>query len=148
MHQRVEIIGYLGKEPEMRYTTTGQAVTKLSVATSRSWKDAEGDQKETCWFRVSVWGRQAEACNNYLQKGSLVFIEGRLVPDRNTGGPKMWKGNDDMLHTTFEVTASHVTFLSSSKGGSSAPAAAAVGADGEPTYEGVEQDAGQEEIPF
>ncbi len=144
MHQRVEIIGYLGRDPEMRYTEAGHAVTKMNVATSRSWKDAEGDQKETCWFRVSVWNKQAESCNNYLKKGSLVFIEGRLVPDRATGGPKMWKGNDELMHTSFEVMATSVKFLSSKEHGT----ASVVGENGEPVYEGVEQDPSQDEIPF
>jgi single-strand DNA-binding protein len=111
MFQKISIIGYLGKEPEMRYTEAGQAVTKLSVATSRKWKDSEGDKQETTWFRVNVWGKQAEACNEYLSKGSLVFIKGRLMPDPKTGSPKMWKGNDDMVHASFEVTAGQVKFL-------------------------------------
>lgn len=145
MFQRIEFIGNLGKDPEMRYTAAGQSVTKFNVATSRVWHDAEGEKKETTWFRVTVWGKQAEACNNYLHKGSQVFVEGRMIPDINTGGPKMWKGNDDMLHTSFEVNANFVRFLSTKKEQS----AEAVDGHAEPDYVDAEKETSEsEEIPF
>ena len=71
---KITLIGHLGRDPEMRYTPTGQAVTSFSVATSYG----QGDKKQTEWFNVSAWEKQAELCNQYLQKGSQVYIEGRI----------------------------------------------------------------------
>ena len=112
MFQTTILIGNLGKEPEMRYTSTGQPVTTLSVATNRRYNDANGQsQNETTWFRVSVWGKQAESCNQYLHKGSRVVVEGRLTPDPETGGPHIWESNGK-VGASYEVTASTVRFLS------------------------------------
>ncbi len=80
---RVQLIGYLGKDPETRFTPTGQKVCTFSVAVSRRWKSGEGEAKEaTDWFNVEAWGRLGEICQQYLSKGRLVFIEGRLQTDR------------------------------------------------------------------
>ena len=88
MYHTIIIVGNLGKDPEMRYTPSGQAVTSFSVASNRSWTDSNGQkQTEVIWFRISAWGKQAEICNQYLKKGSKVLIEGRLTPDKSTGGP-------------------------------------------------------------
>ena len=112
MFQTIILIGNLGKEPEMRYTSSGQPVVSFSVATNRSYKGAEGQPvKETTWFRVTAWGKQAETCNQYLHKGSKVLVEGRLTPDPDTGGPRIWESNGKM-GTSYEVTASTVRFLS------------------------------------
>ncbi len=112
MFQTIILIGNLGKEPEMRYTPSGQPVVSFSVATNRSYKGAEGQPvKETTWFRVTAWGKQAETCNQYLHKGSKVLVEGRLTPDPDTGGPHIWESNGKM-GASFEVTASTVRFLS------------------------------------
>lgn len=112
MFQTIILIGNLGKEPEMRYTPSGQPVVTFSVATNRSYKGAEGQPvKETTWFRVTAWGKQAESCNQYLRKGSKVLVEGRLTPDPDTGGPRIWESNGKM-GASFEVTASTVRFLS------------------------------------
>jgi len=82
------VVGNLGREPEMRYLNTGTAVTSFSLATNRKYNRQQRQQvKETVWFNVSVWGKQAESCNNFLHKGSQVVIEGRLRPDAETGGP-------------------------------------------------------------
>lgn len=79
MVNKVILIGNLGSDPELRYTTSGTAVATLSVATSRSWKDKDGTkQDETEWHRVIVWAQSAEFCGNYLHKGSKVYVEGRL----------------------------------------------------------------------
>ena len=84
MYQKLLIIGRLGRDPEMRFTPTGQAVTSFSVATDRSYTDQAGKPvKETVWFKVSAWGKLAETCNTYLQKGKLVLVEGRLTVDPN-----------------------------------------------------------------
>lgn len=112
MFQTIILIGNLGKEPEMRYTPSGQPVVSFSVATNRSYKGADGQPvKETTWFRVTAWGKQAETCNQYLHKGSKVLVEGRMTPDPDTGGPRIWESNGKM-GASYEVTASTVRFLS------------------------------------
>jgi single-strand DNA-binding protein len=96
----------------MRYTSTGQAVTDFPVASNRRYTNNEGQQiDETTWFRVSVWGKQAESSNQYLSKGSRVLIEGRLRPDTN-GGPRVFERQDGTHGASFEVTARTVRFLS------------------------------------
>jgi single-strand DNA-binding protein len=113
MFHTIIIAGNLGRDPEMRYTPSGQAVTSFSVATSRSYTNSNGQQiKETIWFRISVWGKQAESCNQYLKKGSKVIVEGRLQPDPNTGGPRIWNRQDGTASASYEVVASMVRFLS------------------------------------
>ena len=114
MFHTVILVGNLGKDPEMRYTPSGQAVTNFNVASSRQHTDSNGQLvKETIWFRVSAWGKTAEACNNYLKKGSKVLIEGRLVPDQTTGGPRTYTRQDGTAGASFEVSALTVRFLSS-----------------------------------
>ncbi|OQY30131.1 MAG: hypothetical protein B6I38_07615 [Anaerolineaceae bacterium 4572_5.1] len=114
MYQNVIIVGNLGGDPEMRYIPSGQAVTKFSVATNRQYTNNAGERiKETTWFRVNVWGKQAEACNQYLRKGSKVLVEGRMQQDKATGGPRIWTGNDGSPRASFEMTAQTVRFLSS-----------------------------------
>lgn len=76
---KVMLIGNLGKDPELKYTQSGQAVATFSLATTRKWKDKEGgDKEDTQWHNIKVWGRTAEVANQYLKKGRQVFIEGRL----------------------------------------------------------------------
>lgn len=114
MYHTIIIAGNVGKDPEMRYTPTGQAVTSFSVATSRQYTAGNGEQvKETIWFRISAWGKTAEACNQYLKKGAKVLIEGRLTPDKTTGGPRIYSRQDGTAGASFEVTAQTVRFLSS-----------------------------------
>ena len=80
---KVQLIGNLGAEPEARFTPTGKKVTTFSIAINRQWRDAEGEQrKATEWVNIETWGNLAEICANYLKKGSLVYIEGRLQTDR------------------------------------------------------------------
>ena len=113
-YHTIILVGNLGKDPEMRYTTTGQAVTTLSVATNRQYTASSGETvKETAWFKVSVWGKQAESCNQYLRKGRMVLVEGRLQADPSTGSPRIWQRQDGTSGASFEVTASTVRFLSS-----------------------------------
>jgi single-strand DNA-binding protein len=114
MYHTIIIVGNLGRDPEMRYTPSGQPVTNFNVATNRQYTDSNGQQvKETIWFRVSTWGKQAETCNQYLKKGSKVLVEGRLVPEPATGGPRVWTRQDGTVSASFEVSASTVRFLSS-----------------------------------
>jgi len=76
---RVTLIGRLGADPQVRYTPSGKASANFNLATGRSWKDSDGNQKEeTDWHRVTVWGRLAEVCGEYLKKGSQIYCEGRL----------------------------------------------------------------------
>lgn len=80
---RVQLIGNLGKEPQTRYTPSGSKVCSFSMAVSRRWRSKDGETKEsTDWFNVEAWGRTGEICQDYLHKGSLVYIEGRLKTDR------------------------------------------------------------------
>lgn len=113
MYQKLVIVGRLGRDPEMRYMPDGTAVTSFSVATDRRWNDRSTGQpvQETTWFRVSVWGRQAEAANQYLSKGRMVLVEGRLQPDAASGGPRTWTAQDGTVRASFEVKADAVQFL-------------------------------------
>lgn len=112
MFQQITIVGYLGRDPEMRFTPNGQAVTSFSVATSRTYTNNAGQKvDETTWFRISVWGAQAESCNQYLSKGRPVLVVGRLRPDPQTGGPKIFTRNDGTPGSSFEVNALNVRFL-------------------------------------
>ncbi len=114
MYQKIIIVGNLGRDPEMRYMPDGTAVTSFSVATNRRWTDRSTGQPvdETTWFRVSVWGRQAETANQYLSRGRKVLVEGALTPDRATGGPKVFTRQDGTMGASFEVRADTVRFLS------------------------------------
>ena len=137
MYQKLVIVGRLGRDPEMRYTPTGQAVTSFSVATDRQYSDQSGKPvKETVWFKVTAWGKLAETCNTYLQKGKLVLIEGRLTVDTKTGGPRVWTGQDGQARASYEVTAQTVKFLSQRQEG------------GEPGQEEELDITPSEEIPF
>jgi len=117
------VVGRLGRDPEMRYTPSGQAVTSFSIATDRSYTDQSGQNvKETTWFRVSVFGKQAETCNQYLSKGKMVLVEGRLTVDGKTGGPRVWTGQNGEARASFEIAASTVRFLSPKNEGAAGPA--------------------------
>lgn len=125
MFHTIIIAGNVGKDPEMRYTPSGQAVTYFSVATSRQYKGKNDESvKETIWFRVTAWGKLAEICNQYVKKGSKVLIEGLLTPDKSTGGPRVWKKSDGEAAANFEVNASTVRFLSKNEHGESMTEAA------------------------
>ena len=106
MYQKTIIVGYCGSNPEQRFTPNGDPVTTFSVATSRKY----GEKDETTWFRVSVWGKQAESCSKYLSKGSKVLVEGRLRPDAS-GNPTTFQRKDGTWSASFEVTAENVRFL-------------------------------------
>lgn len=113
MYHTIIVVGNLGRDPEMRYTPSGQAVTNFSVATNRQYTASSGEKvQETTWFRISAWGRLAETTNQYLRKGSRVLVEGRLNSDQATGGPRIWTRQDGSPAASFEVTANVVRFLS------------------------------------
>lgn len=132
MYQKTIVIGHLGKDPEMRYTSSGQAVTNFTVATTRKWVDKGGQQQEkTTWFRVVAWDKLGELCNQYLTKGRLVLVEGDIEASAYTA-------QDGQPRASLELSARNVRFL----GGSGQ------GAEGEG---GVLRERGpmmEEEIPF
>ncbi len=106
------IVGALAKDPEMRYTPSGQAVTSFSIPVNRKYANSSGEEvKETTWYRISTWGKRAEICNQYLKKGSLVGVSGRLLPDKKTGGPRVYQKNDGSYGAGFDVQADDVRFL-------------------------------------
>ncbi len=106
---KVMIIGYLGRDPEMRYTPSGRPVTSFSVATSRSWVAANGERREeTEWFNVVAWGSLAEICKQHLYKGQQVYVEGRL----QTRG---WEGADGKKHYRTELVANEMIILGNRK---------------------------------
>jgi single-strand DNA-binding protein len=115
MLNKIMLIGNLGRDPEMNYTTGGKAVTKFSLAVSRRMKDAETgeNREETTWFSVIAWERLADTCFQYLHKGSKVFIEGRMVSRKYTN-------KDGVEATAWEVVAQNMEMLdtkSSASGG-------------------------------
>ena len=111
MYQKIFLTGNLGRDPEMRYTPNGTAVTRFSVATNETWSDQDGQRQDrTIWWGVSVWGKQGEAVSEYLRKGSQVFVEGRMDPDRETGGPRLWTGRDGQTRASFDIVAQSVKF--------------------------------------
>ncbi|MFQ6001411.1 MAG: single-stranded DNA-binding protein [Anaerolineae bacterium] len=134
MYQRIVIVGRLGADPEMRYTPSGDPVTTFRVATNRRYTDREGNSRdETTWFRVTAWRRLAETCNQYLAKGRLVLVDGRLNPDQS-GNPRVWTGKDGVARASYELTATTVKFLSPR---------------GEPVAEfGPGEELPEDEIPF
>ena len=80
---RVQLIGYLGKDPESKFIPSGKKVTHFSIAVTNRWKDKSGEMKEqTDWFNIEAWGRLGEICQEYLKKGSLIYLEGRLRTDK------------------------------------------------------------------
>ncbi len=96
----------------MRYLPSGDPVTTFSAAADRVWNDREGvKQTETTWYRVTVFNKQAEPCNNFLHTGSKVYVEGRLSVDPKTGGPKIFTRRDGAPGASFELISEHVEFL-------------------------------------
>ena len=105
------LIGRLGQDPEVRYTQSNTAVATLSLATSERYKDGNGEQQErTEWHRVVAWGRLAEICQQYLNKGSLIYVEGPLQT-------RSWEDNQGQKRYTTEIKALQMTMLDSRGGG-------------------------------
>ena len=117
---KVILVGRLGRDPETRYTGSGQAVANFSVATDETYKDRNGErQKRTEWHKIVVWGKQAEIAQQYLKKGSLIFIEGRIQS-------REWQDKEGQKRTSFEIVATNFRML----GGRAEGAAAGAGAGG------------------
>jgi len=138
---KVILIGRLGQNPELRYTPAGAAVANFSLATNEKWTDKAGNKQEkTEWHRIVVWNKTAELCNQYLQKGREVYIEGRLQT-------RQWDDKDGQKKYTTEIVADSVQFLSGNAGaGAGAAASAAASASAAaPASAGT---AANDDIPF
>ena len=135
---KVILIGNLGADPELRYTSGGQAVADLRLATSRRFTGRDGAQQEdTQWHRVVVWGKQAEHCKEYLSKGRQVYVEGRLQT-------RSWEDRDGNKRWTTEVVAQTVQFLSGGRGGTGTES----GGPPPPDDRDAPPDPGDDDIPF
>jgi single-strand DNA-binding protein len=117
---KVILVGRLGKDPETRYTSSGQAVCNFSLATDETYKDRAGErQKRTEWHKIVVWAKQAEIAQQYLHKGSLIYLEGRIQT-------RQWDDKEGQKRTTTEIVATNFRML----GGRGDASAAAAGAGG------------------
>lgn len=135
---KVMAIGHLGSKPELRTLADGNAVANFSVAVNERWTDKQGQKQErTEWIKVSVWGKQAENCSKYLDKGRQVYVEGRLQT-------RSWE-KDGQKHYTTEVKADNVQFLGG--GGSTAPAQGTAPA-GAPAPQQADPHYMNDDIPF
>jgi len=133
MYEKYLIIGNVGRDPEMRYTPSGQAVTSFSVAVNHEYTNSGGEKiKDTKWVRVVTWGKLAENCNQYVKKGMKVLAEGRLNADKETGNPVVFQRKDGTSGSAFEMTAQIVRFLSSSHSDDGGMVEAAQEVGGEP----------------
>lgn len=110
---KVMVIGFVGRDPEMRYTSAGKAVVNFSVGSTRTWQSAEGHRNEhTEWFNVVAWGGLAEVCHQHLRKGRQVYIEGRLQTRR-------WEDDQGQRRSTTELIAGEMIMLGSGHGSGS-----------------------------
>ena len=137
---KVLLIGNLTRPPELRYTPSGTAVADLRLAVNRNYSTQSGEKREeVCFLTVVVWGKQAESCGEYLDKGSGIFVEGRLQT-------RDWEGKDGQKRTVTEVVAERVQFMSRTKGaGAGAPVAAAPAFAEETAHAGG---GGDDDVPF
>ena len=114
---KVILVGRLGRDPETRYTGGGQAVANFSIATDETYKDRNGErQKRTEWHKIVVWGKQAEIAQQYLKKGSLIFIEGRIQS-------REWQDKEGQKRTSFEIVANNFRMLGGRAEGAAAASA-------------------------
>lgn len=133
---KVMLIGNLGKDPEMKYTPSGVPVTSFSVAVSRQWRTPEGENRdETEWFRIVAWQKLAETCNQYLRKGSKVYIEGRLQT-------REWQDQQGQKRYTTEVVANEMVMLDRAQDGAGGGGGRSAGGFTE------EPDMSDDDIPF
>jgi single-strand DNA-binding protein len=112
---KMSVIGFLGTDPEMRYTPNGNPVTSFRIATSRSYTSSDGERhEETEWFTVVAWNQLAELCNQYLSKGRRAYVDGRLHSNS-------WQGQDGQTRFRNEIIAERVLFLDRAPGGPGSP---------------------------
>jgi single-strand DNA-binding protein len=140
------LVGRLGRDPETRYTSGGQAVCNFTMATDETYKDRAGErQKRTEWHRIVVWGKQAEIAQQYLHKGSLIYVEGRIQS-------RQWDDREGQKRTTVEIVANNFRMLGSRGDSVAAGASAGGGTDSEshaPATEDIPtSDISDEDIPF
>ena len=110
MH-KITLIGNLGSDPEQREAGWNRA-THFSVAVNERWTNSEGvKQTRTIWYRVTVWGKLGDVCAEYLKKGRKVYVEGRLVPDNDTGSPRTWLRDDGTPAAAYDLRAEAIEFL-------------------------------------
>lgn len=145
MVNKAIIIGNLGRDPELRFTPSGQAVAKFPVATTERWTDQQGQRQEkTEWHNIVVWGKQAEACGQYLAKGRQVFVEGRITT-------RSWDDKEGNKHYMTEIVARDVRFLGGA-GGAAGPGTGGGRPSGQgftpPPGEDAPPPAGEDDIPF
>ena len=116
---KVILIGNLGRDPELRYTQSGQPVANFTMATTESWnkRDGSGREEKTEWHRIVAWGRTAELCAQYLAKGRTVYVEGRLQT-------REWEDREGKKQRTTEIVAQTVQFLGGNRGAGAAGALA------------------------
>jgi single-strand DNA-binding protein len=139
MYEQLIIVGNLGNDPELRYTSSGAPVATFSVAVNRKWTNTDGTPgEETKWFRVTVWRKLAETCNQYLAKGRQVMVIGRVAASAFTG-------QDGSPRASLEVTADSVRFLGGGRGDGAAPGAPAGNGNGASAHIDPME---EEEIPF
>lgn len=140
---KVIIIGRLGKDPEVRYTPSGQAVATFNVATSENWTSkASGEKQErTEWHKVVVWGKLAELCKDYLKKGRQVYVDGKLQT-------RSWKDKTDNTRYVTEIIANSIQFLGSSKEESSNVSDSDSKDNYTEPFEDVQSQMSDEDIPF
>jgi single-strand DNA-binding protein len=119
---KVILVGRLGRDPETRYTSSGQAVCNFTLATDETYKDRAGErQKRTEWHRIVVWAKQAEIAQQYLRKGSLVYLEGRIQT-------RQWDDREGQKRTTTEIVATNFRMLGGRGDATAAAAGAGAGA--------------------
>ena len=145
MLNKMLVIGNVGRDPEMRYTPNGSAVTSFSLAVNRYYTPAGGErQEETEWFDVTAWNRLAETCNNYVTRGMKVYVEGRLRS-------RSWVGQDGQTRFRNEIVANTVTFLNRPQSGGppgepGGYGGGGYGADG--GYSGPEEPSDADDLPW
>lgn len=138
---KITLVGNLGKDPELRYTPQGTPVCSFSMATNERRKDASGESQDiTTWFKVTLWGRQAETASQYLTKGQPVYIEGRLRTSE-------WTDRDGKSRYTLEVHATDMQFLSTGNA-QSVGAGAATRATGSSSSSSHDEDFGGDDAPI
>ena len=140
---KVILIGRLTRDPELRQTQGGTQIAKLGMAVNRR-RNANGETHEdTCYIDLTAFGRQAEVIGQYLSKGRQVMIEGRMTPDKTTGGPRTWQAQDGSWRASYEMTSDRIIFL---QGGGDAGSRGGSGG-GADTMGGPEHTP-EDEIPF
>jgi single-strand DNA-binding protein len=144
---KIQIIGRLGRDPELRYLQSGDPVCTFSVAVDESYTGKAGKVDQTSWWRVTQFGPAAENHNKYLVKGQEVYVEGRLEFDPATGSPKIWQRSDGTPGVSFEIRASTVQYgvKSGGGGGGGSVAGPVATAAGDPY---AIDDEAEEDIPF